>query len=295
VRGAEQLRTFGMTAGREIEDGTRFAFGANWTRFLSTLDEQRIAAAEDSLRAMLGVRTLAGLKFLDIGSGSGLFSLAARRLGAVVHSFDFDPQSVACTKELQRRFFPADPLWVVEEGSVLDRSYLGTLGTFDVVYSWGVLHHTGSMWVAIENAIGCVAKRGGKLFIAIYNDQGWKSHLWWFIKSFYNHLPRMLRGPFAFFIYASTRVAVIVKYSLKLKPMIAIAPLLRDRRGRGMSAKYDAVDWIGGFPFEFARFESLESYFITRDFEVINSKRSESLGCNELVLRRTIGSDSCVE
>lgn len=284
-----------MTVSMEIEDGTRFAFGANWTSFLATLDEQRVTAAEKSLRDMLGVETLAGLKFLDIGSGSGLFSLAARRLGAAVHSFDFDPQSVACTKELQRRFFPADPHWTIEEGSVLDGTYVAKLGKFDVVYSWGVLHHTGSMWVAIENAIGRVATHGGKLFIAIYNDQGWKSHLWWFIKSCYNHLPGVLRGPFAFLISASTRIAVIIKYTLKFKPMIAITPLLVDRRGRGMSAKYDSVDWIGGFPFEFARFECLAAYFAARGFELVNSKRSDSLGCNELVLRRTTGVGSCVE
>ena len=278
-----------MTASREIVEGRRFAFGANWTRFLSTLDEERVAAAENSLKDMLDVQTLAGLKFLDIGSGSGLFSLAARRLGAIVHSFDFDPQSVACTTELRRRFFATDSLWTIEEGSVLDGAYMETLGTFDVVYSWGVLHHTGAMWVAIENAIGRTAAERGKLFIAIYNDQGWKSHLWWLIKSIYNRLPSALRAPFAFVISATTRIAVIIKYTLKLKPMTAIAPLLADKRGRGMSAKYDALDWIGGFPFEFASFETLASYFAARGFVVINGKRNDSLGCNELVLRRTTG------
>jgi 2-polyprenyl-3-methyl-5-hydroxy-6-metoxy-1,4-benzoquinol methylase len=286
-----RLSTHSMTASHEVEEGKRFPFGANWTRFLSALDEQRVMAAENSLREMLAVETLAGRKFLDVGSGSGLFSLAARKLGAVVHSFDFDPQSVACTRELKRRFFSADSLWTIEQGSVLDGAYLESLGTFDVVYSWGVLHHTGSMWVAIENVIGRVSVKGGKLFIAIYNDQGWKSHLWWFIKSFYNRLPGLLRPPFLFVISAATRVAVIVKYTLKLKPMIAIAPLLTAKRGRGMSAKYDTVDWIGGFPFEFASFESLASYFTARGFRIINAKRNNSLGCHELVLQRMIGAE----
>src|SRR5258706_9525667 len=195
----------------------RFRFGANWLDFSRTLGADQLTEAEKSLRRLLECDTLAGLSFLDIGSGSGLFSLAARRLGARVHSFDFDPQSVACTKELKRRFFAADSQWAIEQGSVLDRAYLETLGTFDVVYSWGVLHHTGSMWVAIENAIGRVAMKGGKLFIAIYNDQGWKSHVWWFIKNCYNRLPRLLRGPFVFAISGMTRTAAIFKYTVKLR------------------------------------------------------------------------------
>ena len=142
-----------MNAETEIRSGERFGFGANWTRFLTVLDEARICDAENSLRRMLGVQTLRGRRFLDIGCGSGLFSLAARRLGAQVHSFDFDLQSVACAQELKRRYFPSDEMWQVEQGSILDRQFIDRLGFFDVVYSWGVLHHTGSMWVAIENAI----------------------------------------------------------------------------------------------------------------------------------------------
>src|SRR6185369_14036983 len=130
----------------EVNAGERFEFGKNWSRFLALLDERRIKEAEDSLKRMLEVETLEGKSFVDVGSGSGLFSLAARRLGAKVHSLDYDPNSVACTAELKRRYFPNDLSWRVEEGSALDRKYLASLGTFDVVYSWGVLHHTGKMW-----------------------------------------------------------------------------------------------------------------------------------------------------
>jgi 2-polyprenyl-6-hydroxyphenyl methylase/3-demethylubiquinone-9 3-methyltransferase len=271
----------------EIASGSRFQFGANWAQFLSHIDDRRISAAEVSLTEMLRVESLKGLRFLDIGSGSGIFSLAARRLGANVHSFDFDPQCVACTEELKRRHFPGDDEWQIEEGSILDQGYLDTLGEFDVVYSWGVLHHTGAMWLAIENAIGRVASPGGKLYVAIYNDQGWKSHLWWFVKLFYNQLPRVLRSPFAKLVTAIAHLLVIIKYTVKLRPMTAIGPILRRRKERGMSSKYDNIDWVGGFPYEFAEFETLVDYFQSRGFSVINSRRNTSLGCNELALKRT--------
>ena len=130
----------------------RFEFGANWLRFLKSLTDDRIAKAEASLLKPLGLTTLEGKTFLDIGSGSGLFSLAAHRLGATVHSFDFDPKSVQSTMGLRNRFFPDSQRWTIEQGSVLDADYLRSLGTHDIVYSWGVLHHTGHMWDAIRNA-----------------------------------------------------------------------------------------------------------------------------------------------
>src|SRR6266403_4489133 len=123
----------------------RFRFGANWLDFSRTLGADQLTEAERSLRRSLERDTLAGLRFLDIGSGSGLFSLAARKLGARVHSFDFDEDSVLCTARLRERYFAGDGEWTIEQGSVLDGEYVRGLGTFDVVYTWGVLHHTGAM------------------------------------------------------------------------------------------------------------------------------------------------------
>src|SRR5579862_1780342 len=113
-----------MPHAQEVEAGERFEFGKNWTRFLSTLSKGRIEQAEVSLANMLGTNSLRGRTFLDIGCGSGLFSLAARRMGARVHSLDFDPHSVACAAELRRRYFPEDENWIVEQGSALDRRYV---------------------------------------------------------------------------------------------------------------------------------------------------------------------------
>jgi 2-polyprenyl-6-hydroxyphenyl methylase/3-demethylubiquinone-9 3-methyltransferase len=177
----------------EVQSGERFEFGKNWTRFLGSLNEERTVLAQKSLSERLELETLQGKTFVDIGSGSGLFSLAARKLGARVHSFDYDPHSVKCTRELKRRYFPDDPQWTIDEGSALDNDYLRSLGTFDVVYSWGVLqHHTGDMWTALDN-VAPLVREGGILFISLYNDQGTASRRWKKTKKLYNYLPHGLR------------------------------------------------------------------------------------------------------
>ncbi|MBX3444911.1 MAG: class I SAM-dependent methyltransferase [Planctomyces sp.] len=267
------------TAEDEIQRGERFAFGRNWAAFLATLNEQRIQQAEASLREMLEVERLDGRSFLDIGSGSGLFSLAARRLGARVRSFDFDPQSVACTQELRRRYFSNDPHWVVEQGSALDKDFLKSLGTWDVVYSWGVLHHTGAMWEALENA-AALPGPGGQLYIALYNDEGFRSKMWTRVKRIYcGSLAGRAAMSLMFVPWAMLRAAA---------RRVLLGPRT-DARSRGMSAWYDCFDWLGGYPFEVAKPEQVLRFYRQRGYTLETLQTTNRLGCNQFVFRRSGG------
>lgn len=262
----------------EVSQGERFEFGKNWSRFLETLNEGKIEKAENSLREMLDVEDLEGKTFLDIGSGSGLFSLAARRLGAKVFSFDFDSDSFACTTELKRRFFETDENWTIQQNSALDTDYVKSLGKFDIVYSWGVLHHTGGMWKGLENA-DLPVKQGGKLFIAIYNDTGSQARRWHWIKKTYCRLPKFLKTPFALITILPNEVKFRFERLFSKKPV--------SNETRGMNRWHDIVDWVGGYPYEVATPDEIFEFYKTKNYRLTKLKCGYvGLGCNEFVFEK---------
>jgi len=271
---------------REVASGERFEFGRNWARFLELIDESRIRQAEESLASMLRESALEGRMFLDIGSGSGLFSLAARRLGARVYSFDFDTHSVNCGKELRRRYDAGSREWTIEQGSVLDDVYMRSLGTFDIVYSWGVLHHTGRMWDAVHAATGAVAP-GGKLFIALYNDTGSQSDRWRTIKRLYNRIPSALRPALAAATCAPDEVKAFARAVVHRRPGDFVRRWTVNN-ARGMNHWRDIVDWVGGYPYEVAAPEEVFDFCRARGFTLIGLRcKGAGLGCNEFVFERS--------
>lgn len=267
-----------------IVSGATFQFGENWKRFLQTIDEERIRNAENSIKEMLGREDLAGLTFLDVGCGSGLFSLGAQRLGAArVFSVDADPQSVECAAQLRRQHAPDAAGWEVQKGSILDLDLPARWGRWDVVYSWGVLHHTGNMVLALRN-VGTLVADGGTLFISIYNDQGWKSSFWKIVKRAYNASVVLRVMIVAVFmpLFAAGHVGKAI-----LGGGNPFGLFGRYKARRGMSFTHDVIDWLGGLPFEVAAPQSIIAMFRDLGFEVVRMKTVQGRsGCNEYVFSR---------
>ena len=277
----------------EITAGDRFGFGDNWARFLELLDDDRIAAAEDSLRSRLDVTRSRrphvlrrGLRVRVVLPGRD------RNLGATVHSFDFDPQSVACTAELRRRYHPDHPGWTVEQASVLDSTYLeGRDVRRRLLLGRAPPHgrHVGRL----RDVEPLVAPRG-RLFIAIYNDQGGASRRWRRVKKRYNQVGPLgqrtiVAGARAYFeLRAVLLRATPSPSSTPSSPSTgSVADRADDQRARGMDRDRDLVDWVGGWPFEVAKPEAIFDLYRERGFTLVHlSTCGGGLGCNEFVFRR---------
>lgn len=250
-----------------------FSFGENWQKYVGGLDESRLTRAQASLCVSFAGAELAGHTFLDLGCGSGIFSLAARRLGATVTSVDVDPASVACALGLRGD----DADWTVVEQSVLEPTGLPQA---DRVYSWGVLHHTGAMWEAVDKALTLVAP-GGLACIALYNTPNHLAvHM--FLKRTYNRVPGFVRR------------AMVLGYG---SAWLAASTLVNRRNpltyvrhygdgARGMSFWRDVEDWLGGLPFECTEPDEF-ALRLPEGFEVVNVLVRSPGACNEYLLRRS--------
>lgn len=260
-----------MTEIQETE-AQRFAFGRNWEKYVrKSFSEERLEIARRHLLGFLGEQGLAGKRVLDIGCGSGLHSLAAIRSGAKeVVSFDYDARSVAATLILrQMEGNPAH--WRVSRGSVLDPAFMERLGQFDIVYAWGVLHHTGDLWQAVRQASSRMAPQG-RFYVALYTAG--VSHpsdeFWLDVKRRYNRSGWLgKKGIEAW--YVARHVTGMMRSGIN-----PLTQILSYRRARGMSYFTDVRDWVGGWPMQFSSIEEVTDFARALGLERMNIKTGEA-------------------
>ncbi len=253
--------------------GITFSFGRNWNDYVEEISDTNVTLAIRDIEYWLG--QVRGKSVIDVGSGSGINSLSFCRLGAKsVRSFDYDPYSVKAAKKLRARHPAAH--WTIEQGSVLDDEYIASLGTYDVVYSWGVLHHTGDIWHAIGNCSRLVA-RGGTMWIALY-AKGPRYAKDLALKQRFNAASPL-----------GKRVMIARKVLRKMASQVKHGknPLAWNHTvNRGMNVYYDIVDWLGGLPYETAKEDEVVRFARKAGLvlERIEVKREGDL--NQYVFRR---------
>jgi SAM-dependent methyltransferase len=266
-----------------LQKESHFAFGKNWASYSELVTESQIAEAESWLNRLLG-DSIRGKRFLDIGCGSGLHSLAALRLGATeVVAIDLDTDSVATTRKMLSKFAPGSQ-WRALEVSVFDLSRSG-LGEFDVVYSWGVLHHTGDMYRALSCAAESVAPKGVFAF-ALYRATR-LCGFWKWEKKRYAHASAAAQKRIQNLFVGFFRIACLLTGR-------SFQRYLSDySKNRGMDFHHDVHDWLGGWPYESISPEQTDKYLSKHGFScerkfVVGRKTLGIFGsgCDEYVYRR---------
>lgn len=262
-----------------------FSFGKNWQNFLLSLNEERIEIAKKSLADFLGgEEAIRGKTFVDVGCGSGLFSLAAQKLRASrVVSADVDEFSIECVKYLKEKENNPEN-WEIRQGSALDGNFIKSLGQFDIVYSWGVLHHTGDMYKALENVADLVSLEG-VFYLSIYNknEKGLKegtSNLWLKLKRKYNKSGIFTKKlmEYLYMAYFFIGLLILLKNPIKY--------IREYKSNRGMNWRNDVIDWLGGYPYEFASPDEIINFLGERGMLCRKLNYRQGLGCSEYLFVR---------
>lgn len=223
-----------------------FSFGYNWLDFVrNRLTENIISSHQNNLKEIydkIGI-DLAGKSLFDIGCGSGLSSLSFQRLGCnKIISLDIDQYSVQASNLTKEKFSRNPSEWQIHQGSILDISVVED-ESMDVVYSWGVLHHTGDMWNALRKAVRPV-KKGGLFHVALYRSG----------PNYTTHLEEKFKFKFA---DRESKLHTLFKRKKGFKGSF-------DVNERGMNKFHDSLDWLGGIPYEVCDPEILESWLKDR-------------------------------
>jgi 2-polyprenyl-6-hydroxyphenyl methylase/3-demethylubiquinone-9 3-methyltransferase len=244
----------------------KFSFGRNWNKFIQRhFSEERVEISRKQMLEFLSLKDMLGIYFLDVGCGSGLHSLAAFRSGAGrIVSYDVDAESVMTTRKL-REYAGSPASWEVLQGSVLDDAFVGSLAQADIVYSWGVLHHTGDMWKGMDNCLKLM-KDSGVFFAALYDydiQTNPSAEFWLDVKRRYNQ-----SGWFG----KQCLIAWYYWHFLLYRNLINLRTVWKrarsHKRGRGMALYTDVVDWLGGWPMEFAKRQEVKNWALTSGLEI---------------------------
>jgi 2-polyprenyl-3-methyl-5-hydroxy-6-metoxy-1,4-benzoquinol methylase len=266
-----------------------FHFGENWSQYLDKyFNDELLNEALEITKNFCRQENIKDKTFIDIGCGSGLFSLVAHKLGAKrILSIDIDENSIACCRRLKSSVGDPDS-WSIVHASILDDAFIESLGKFDFVYSWGVLHHTGQMWKAIENATKLVADQG-HFCLAIYNkSEGLNiypdfrfgnSKFWLLEKKIYTSLPRFIQSLVNFLVMAILIFLYIITFNNPIKK------IKNHKSFRGMNWKTDIIDWLGGYPYEFASVEEIFQFIKALGFSLENLKANNGLLNNEFLFK----------
>jgi len=251
-----------------------FSFGDNWEDYSKKISGDTFTVAKESVRNLLG--GIDGMTFIDIGCGSGLFSIAAAALGAsFVYGIDKDPVSVKVSRENLEKIAVEENIdrkkVKFSEQSLFD---LPDNEQYDIVYSWGVLHHTGRMYDAFDKA-GKLVKRGGTLAVSIYNRH-FSSGFWALVKKTYNYSPNFVK-----------KAMIILFYPVIFLLKLVVAGMNPFKMRRGMTFYNNVVDWVGGYPYEYASIKEVTDHFEARGFSTVKIiKAHVATGCNEFVFRK---------
>lgn len=271
-----------MTDLRDVN--SHYQFGENWSSYSETITDDAVAEAENGLLKLLTVEELQGRRFMDIGCGSGLHALAALRQGAAtVYGVDIDKNSVETSKRVLERF-AAESDCKIENVSVFDLKYPEG-DAFDIVYSWGVLHHTGALDAALRKAVEMVAP-GGLFAFALYRrtacDGFWKVEKKWYTNA----------GPAAR-SFAEKIYVGLFRLGLLAKGKSFRSFLSGYKSRRGMDYYHDVRDWLGGYPYEAITPDEVDRLMQELGFQKVRAFTQASplgglfgSGCDEFVYRR---------
>jgi len=264
----------------------QFDFGKNWEKYLdSGFDKSRLGKAASSMKKLLKLENFSNKIFLDIGCGSGIFSLAALQLGAKqIISIDVDEKAVECCEMLKAA--SGNPLnWEILKGSLADKKFVSSLPKADIVYCWGVAHHTGKMWPSLDN-LPFLLKRNGLLVVAIYNrmEGFFSSERWARIKRHYNRGNFLTKKTMEYFYLSYNFLRLVIRFKNPFK-------VIRNYKARGMAWKTDLIDWLGGYPYEYASTQEVFEFFHDKHkLQMANIKTTNYSGCNQFVFQKKVTS-----